>query len=417
MPAPDVLTRDEALRALKVKPATLYAYVSRGLVRRFPAQDARRSVYAREDIEKLTVRTRRRMGRAAAAETAMRWGEPVINTMITQITPKGPVFRSVPAIDLAGSGVSFEAVCHFLMTGMRQPEPVHWRAEPPAAAVRDLCRRSSGLLRAAELEQTMAMLVIALGMNGRSDTELKEGNSTAAAREVVRTLAGCFGFHGPRASFAESRAGESVARHVLRASGLPAPAEAERALNRALVVLADHELAAASFVARVAASSGCDIYNCVAAAISSHHGMSTGAGPRRVEAALFDELGRGRPAPLFALVREHGTSLFGFNHPLYPGGDPRADYVLGLVRALPDVPRNVVRFLEFLDEARVKLATAPGIAIALVALSRALGMPPMSAGPLWILSRSAGWLAHILEQRTQAFALRPRARYVGVEGN
>nr|WP_083851280.1 citrate/2-methylcitrate synthase [Pusillimonas noertemannii] len=57
----------------------------------------------------------------------------------------------------------------------------------------------------------------------------------------------------------------------------------------------------------------------------------------------------------------------------------------------------------------------PGIAVALVILARSVGMPRDGASVLWILSRSVGWMAHALEQRTQGFMLRPRARYVGGE--
>ena len=116
---------------------------------------------------------------------------------------------------------------------------------------------------------------------------------------------------------------------------------------------------------------------------------------------------------MHALVKQRGTTLFGFNHPLYPSGDPRADYLLELVSRLKPTDPKVPMVLRFLEQARTESAVLPGIAVALVVFARALGMPSGAASALWIISRSAGWIAHALEQRTQGYMLRPRARFVG----
>jgi citrate synthase len=111
-------------------------------------------------------------------------------------------------------------------------------------------------------------------------------------------------------------------------------------------------------------------------------------------------------------VREVGASLFGFNHPLYPEGDVRANLVLEQVRALENATPDTAPTLEFLALAEERLSMHPGVAIALVVLARALGLPDGTATALWIISRTAGWVAHVLEQRAQAFLLRPRAKYI-----
>lgn len=132
----------------------------------------------------------------------------------------------------------------------------------------------------------------------------------------------------------------------------------------------------------------------------------------RVETELFEMCTESALDAKFELVRNHGVTLFGFNHPLYPQGDPRAELILALAaRCGADRP-EVANMLKFVARVKAEAGMTSGLALALVALSRALGMPRGSATALWILSRVAGWGAHVVEQRTQAFMLRPRAKYI-----
>jgi len=184
-----------------------------------------------------------------------------------------------------------------------------------------------------------------------------------------------------------------------------------------LVLTADNELAPATFAARVAASTNADLFSCVAAAIGSHIGFSTGTSTQKIETLLLCE-------PLDALdsrkdrVREYGASLFAFNHPLYPGGDARADLMLQLAAQAREVKGTDAKraedtrlTLDFLARMRDELSAHPGLAMGIVVLARALGLPDGTATAIWIVGRSAGWVAHVMEQRTQAFMLRPRAKY------
>ncbi|MEO7403918.1 MAG: citrate synthase, partial [Burkholderiales bacterium] len=91
--ASDYLTREEALAILGVKAQTLYAYVSRGHIRSVTQPDGRSSFYVRDDVEKMRAKSAARAGHGAVAASAMRWGEPVIVTSITDIAPNGPHYR------------------------------------------------------------------------------------------------------------------------------------------------------------------------------------------------------------------------------------------------------------------------------------------------------------------------------------
>lgn len=410
----DYLTREEVLESLGIKAATLYAYVSRGLLRSVRTPQSRYSLYRRDEVERLGARRRGAKGRVGAAAGSMRWGEPVVSTSITRIGPEGPFYRNRSAQDLAQSQVSFEAVVQLLATGLWQPAAGAWG---PVATPRDTLRQLRIWPQAhgsADVGRLFAAAVLSLGMEGRGQDELAGAAPVSPTRLIVQTLAGCLGLVASPRKFVERKPAESMAGLVLRAAGAHASDEARLLVNQTLVMLADHELAAASFVSRVVASTHSDLFNCVAAAICAHAGSSAAAAADLVDQQLFAPLSNRSAASVLALVRARGASTFGFNHTLYPDGDPRANYILGLVEQLGGLDAGVRRFLTLLRKARVEAGAHPGLAVALVAVVRALRMTPDCAGAIWMIGRAAGWIAHASEQRTQAFMMRPRARYADV---
>ncbi|SOE93047.1 citrate synthase [Burkholderia sp. D7] len=409
----DLMTRSEVLEILNIKQGTLYAYVSRGFIKTAPHPDGRRSLYFRADVERVRSRKRGRPPQSATAESTMHWGAPVITSAITQITAGGPIYRNRSAVDMARAGVAFESVAQLLFTGMWQDNFASWSSIDTPQDVQRLLQSYPDGLRSNDIGNLLGMVTLALGMRERGTAEISDGTTVTAARLLIQTMAGCLGCLQTKGRFAVRRPLEGLAAFILRASRVEPSPEALRALNGAMIVLADNELAPATFAARIAASTNADLFNCVAAAIGSHVGFSTGTATQKVEIALLQSTTAKDLAQRMPLVQEYGASLFGFNHPMYPDGDPRADVILELVAALPKLGAGTRNTLEFLANARAGLKAHPGLAIAMVTLSRALGMPDGSATAIWILSRTAGWVAHILEQRTQAFLLRPRAKFVG----
>jgi citrate synthase len=136
----DLVTREEALKVLGVKPATLYTYVSRGWIRSVPSGKGRRHGFVREDVERARVRGSARTNAGARAEAALRFGDPVIPTRITEITSDGPRYRDRPALDLASTGASFEAVAVLLWTGAWIDGHLTWEAPPPQVGRDELAR-------------------------------------------------------------------------------------------------------------------------------------------------------------------------------------------------------------------------------------------------------------------------------------
>jgi len=209
----DLLTRDEAVAILGIKPQTLYCYVSRGFIRRVPQSDGRSSFYLREDVENVRAKSAARSGHGPAAASAMRWGEPVIGTGITEITEQGPRYRNRLATELARSRFGFENIAEFLWGGDLAEEPVRWRrVDPPDGFTRALAE-ASALHPRPHLLQLLTMACTALGIAEGSRRERIQSGATPvqAARRLIRTLTGTFGFPGPLRAFVDLEDGEPIA--------------------------------------------------------------------------------------------------------------------------------------------------------------------------------------------------------------
>jgi citrate synthase len=396
---PRFVGADEAARILGVKVPTLYAYVSRGLVRSVGGSRAGGHAYLREDLERLAARKRARAGHAAVAATALRWGEPVLESAITAIDERGPRYRGHPAVDLVRAGRTFEEAAELLWNG-ELGGATPWRASNDAAAarVRRVLRPSRPILR------MLAPLAAAAA------SEKSPGGSRASEIERARALVTTVAAHvGPR----RIPPRRSVASTVCAALGISTHPSRVAAVDAALVLLADHELNASSFAARVAASAGAGLAGCLLAAFATSSGHKHGAASEEVE-QLLDEVGsaaRAR-AVLGPLLRE-GRMVPGFHHTLYPKGDPRAVPLLALARRLAPRARSVALCDAVARHVARARGDRPNVDFGLVALARALRAPRGAAALLFALGRTAGWVAHALEQREQGFLLRPRARYVG----
>ncbi|MBX7100896.1 MAG: citrate synthase [Myxococcaceae bacterium] len=403
-----LLSAPEACALLGVKAQTLYAYVSRGLVRRVVRRGAGARAYVRDDVERLTARHKARSGHGPVAAGALRWGEPVLESALTEIGPRGPRYRGFLATALARQRVGFEAVAELLLTG-RAPAtpPPPWPKALPCGPVARLVPKGAPPLHC------LAGVVPALLLRELGRPEPSGAAELDRARALIRTLAGALalGRAGSAGRLEEALRAPSVASAAAVALGARGQAATE-AIDAVLILSADHELNASCFTARVAASAGAGLLHCVSGALQTMTGPLHGASPDRLE-ALLAEAGTARRIDAVVAARQRrGEAVIGFGHPLYPGGDPRGAELLALARRLSSRPRakavfTLVRAVERLG------GPPPALDVGLVAVTAALGLPPGAAAGLFALGRSAGWLAHALEQRAQGFMLRPRARYVG----
>ncbi|MGE0171349.1 MAG: citrate synthase [Oligoflexales bacterium] len=392
------ITAVEAAELLKIKRETLYAYVSRGLVRSVGSRD-RESLYLRADILALLQTKLARRGEIPPSSPAIHWGTPVLESSITNIKPGGPFYRGYSALDLAEGGFSFENVAELIWSGILPGEPRIWpiekRKEKFAHGEADPIRNFISIV-ANELlslphprkEQT-------------ADQVVKE------ARYLISRLAYAIGPSlGKKSAYRSSKA-SPIAETILTGIGIT-DKHAERLINRALIVCADHELTASTFAARIAASTGAEYLACISTALGVFSGPEHGMTFIKVESMLRDiEAKKGD------LDKHHRNLAEVSSHLLYQSGDPRSKPIIEYVKNHFPKNKKITRIIDFLGNYGNKEPILPTMDVALLILTRALGVPSDLAPALFALGRIAGLTAHILEQCATGAMIRPRAKYVG----
>ena len=188
---------------------------------------------------------------------------------------------------------------------------------------------------------------------------------------------------------------------------------AERLLNAALILYADHELNASAFTARCVASTGSTPYAVVISALGALKGYKHGGASEQVE-ALFSELetGKGVAEMITARLRR-GENIPGFGHVIYRDVDPRGAVLMKAIdEHYPGHPA-VKMTNEIIEEGHRRLSVQYNVDLALATLARVLNFPKGGAVALFALGRTIGWIGHALEQYRIKGIIRPRARYVG----
>jgi citrate synthase len=407
------LSTAEAAARLGVKPATLYAYVSRGLLGRERSAHGRTSTFDPDEVDRLARPGRARRGRRPSAEL-------VVPSALTAIDHGLPWYRGLAVPELARTR-GFEEVAEWLWTG-RFPDPAPtWQASQPAL---DAGRRAQAALPPAALPlERIQVIAAALAAGDELRLELHPAAVTAAGRSLIAGLVDCLPRLAPRSP------GPGQGRRGRRASG-PAsdpiavrlwgglsPLEPEAglvgAVDAALVLLADHELAASTVAARVAASVRADPYAVASAGLAVVSGTLHGGASLGIE-DLLDEIDRADQAATVVGTRlRRGERLRGFGHRLYPDGDPRAAALLARLRAAAGGSPRMQVVESLLDAAARRGLPDPNVDLALAALAHVAGMTRGAAEAIFATARTAGWIAHALEEYERNTPIRPRALYTG----
>jgi citrate synthase len=183
-------------------------------------------------------------------------------------------------------------------------------------------------------------------------------------------------------------------------------------IRAALVLCADHELNISAFTARCVASAGASPYDVIVAAMAALKGQRHG-GQSESAAALLATLQSGRDLRRVLAERlRRGEQIPGFGHPLYPGGDPRARFLLDLLYGQYD--SAAVHSVKSISQAGAKvLGEYPNLDFALAAISHYFGFPKGAPLCIFALGRTVGWIAHAMEQYESGDFIRPRAQYNG----
>ncbi len=412
---PDLIDAHAAMEALGVKAQTLYAYVSRGLIRSVNPERRKASLYYREDVEALQMRGRTKRANDNVAQRALRvGGGAVMQTAITAITDRGPSYRGHLAIDLAIGGRSFEQCAELLWSGLLPASEPRWGAPVASSQFTTIVNAVRTAAPGNSSRRLLSLVVEAWACSLGPDPEISARAPILAARDAIAVMANSLGLLRARPTYVQGRNEQSIAERLARSLGISATDDNVSMLNAALVLCADHELAPATFAARIAASAGADIHSCISSALGAFEGLATGLGCDSAERALRKGTRLGPYVNALSAAARQKLPLPGFNHPMYAHGDPRANTLLQLIveRKSSHVPSQ--QAIRCIEGVRSQIGAQPSLTVSLAALSIALELPVGSSAAVMALGRTAGWIAHIYEQRTAGFLVRPRAKYVGL---
>jgi citrate synthase len=387
------LSAREASAELAISPATLYAYVSRGLIRSEPSPDSRSHRYRAEDVRSL--KERRTPSPEPRGLRSFDADLPVMDSAISTITEDGPIYRGVNCIELAEADTLEHAAT--LLWDVTGVDPFSSEYCPLVSgemrAVADAARH------AAPIDRTIAVLALAASADPRAFTRAADGRAMVGGR-ILRLVVATMLNGTPTAETLHLQIAKAWAPNHKRGADL---------IRRALVLLADHELNASAFTVRCAASTGLNLYDAMIAGLVALKGPKHG-GAGVLAAQLVRTLVEGDVAPVIRERVALGERFAGFGHGVYKHGDPRA-------RALLQALVHAGAMEKLTREIPERIAEATGefvnIDYALAVLVHTLGLPPGNELVLFAMARTVGWIAHASEQLRHGGLIRPRARYIG----
>jgi citrate synthase len=368
--------------------------------------------YRADEVEKL------RAGRGSNRATRNEPLIPVIDSSICLIEDGRLYYRGLDAIHLAETA-TLEEIADLLWSG---ETPISQASTPTLPRLRGRgsvgavsktlprkrgreARRASGGRMGAEaplgLIERCQVRLATLAATDLAALDLTPAGIGRTGRTILYELTACIGD--------TAAASDPVHRQLAAYWGLDD--KGADLVRRCLVLLADHELNASTFVARCVASTGATPYAVVSAALSALSGRLHGGASASAEALLHEIVQRGDPPAVMAARLARNEHLPGLGHPLYPEGDPRADALLSAAMAAVPGARRLIEAA--IAAARQLIPHRPNVDFALAAATTALGLPQGAALSLFVVGRTVGWIAHAIEQYQNGVLIRPRARYTG----
>ncbi|MEU6550953.1 citrate synthase [Streptomyces sp. NPDC046915] len=395
------LSTKETAELLGVKPETVYAYVSRGQLSSRREPGGRGSTFDAEEVAALARRNRREGGAGPGAG-----GELSVRTRITLIDKDRYFFRGVDATELAARH-SYEEVAEWLWTGRMRPGVTFTAPEPTVAVAR---RAVEALPEHTSPTDRLRVAAIAAAAEDPLRFDLSEEAVLDTARVLIPTLVAAL----PPQPFAHLDDGPLARRLWGRLTGHEADEAALRVLDTALALLADHDLAASTLAVRVAASARAHAYAAVSTGLGVIEGPLHGAASGLAHRLLLDVLDQGTAVPVIADELRAGRRIPGLGHRLYPGEDPRARVLFDLLEQVPRAEPALLAARDIVATTARHTSLHANVDLALAVFTVATGMPATAGETIFAVARTAGWIAHALEEYGERpLRMRPSGHYVG----
>ncbi len=387
------LTSAEAAARLGVKRATLYSYVSRGLLERAVDLDGRSSRFDPEGVDRLRIRSRNR----GEGEVGV-----LVSSGITQVADGELRVRGRNLIGLSAE-TRFEEAADWVWGA----EPTgHWSNGDTAG---DAARRVQDLL--SDSAPMIDRLRVAVSVASATDP-LRNDLSPSSVRGVGRRVIDLMVDSLPLV--AGQREGGLADRLWCRLAPGRSNARQRAVLNRALVLLLDHGLASSTLGVRVAASVRADPYSAVAAGLGILGGRLHGAASAPVHQIFQEAVTSGEPARALGEAQRRTGRTPGFGHSIYRRNDPRCSALMESITGAWPSHEHLPLVLEVQSLASERTDAPATIDFALGALTFLAGMRPEAGEAIFAIARTAGWIAHALEEYDEdPLRFRFRARYIG----